>query len=57
MTFPKAGITELFSLGVPVIGAPMFLVSREILVAAVTNAGSLGTLQAPPARSCCCPGW
>lgn len=43
MTFPKTGITDLFGLTVPVIGAPMFLVSREKLVAAVTNAGGLGT--------------
>lgn len=36
-------ITRMFNLTVPVIGAPMFLVSREPLVAAVTNAGGLGT--------------
>jgi nitronate monooxygenase len=35
-------ITRMFNLGVPIIGAPMFLVSREKLVAAVSNAGGLG---------------
>jgi len=33
----------MFGMQVPVIGAPMFLVSRENLVSAVTNAGGMGT--------------
>ena len=43
MTRIHTDITRMFNLDVPVIGAPMFLVSREKLVAAVTNAGGLGT--------------
>lgn len=44
-------ITHLFGLQVPIIGAPMFLVSREKLVAAVTNAGGLGTFPSLNYRS------
>lgn len=36
-------ITRMFGMPLPIIGAPMFLVSREKLVSAVTNAGGLGT--------------
>ncbi|MCW5828289.1 MAG: nitronate monooxygenase [Deltaproteobacteria bacterium] len=35
-------ITRMLGMQVPIIGAPMFLVSRVELVAAVTNAGGLG---------------
>ncbi len=36
-------ITKMLGMQVPVIGAPMFLVSKVDLVAAVTNAGGLGS--------------
>src|SRR3990167_1333629 len=53
MDYPQiqTDITRMFGLQIPVIGAPMFLVSREELVAAVTSAGGLGTFPSLNYRS------
>jgi len=40
----NTAFTKMFDVDHPVIGAPMFLVSGPALVAAVSNAGGLGTL-------------
>ncbi len=47
----RTGLTEMLGIKVPVIGAPMFLVAFEELVAAVSNAGGLGTLALPNYRT------
>lgn len=41
----RTRITEMFDVELPVIGAPMFLVSGAELVAAVSNAG--GSVPCP----------
>ena len=51
MAVIRTGLTEILGIEVPIIGAPMFLVSYEALVAAVSNAGGLGTLALPNYRS------
>lgn len=47
----RTRLTEMLGIKVPIIGAPMFLVSFEELVAAVSNAGGLGTLALPNYRT------
>ena len=47
----KTKITEMLNIDVPIIGAPMFLVSYPDLVAAVSNAGGIGTFPALNYRS------
>ncbi|MFH1809189.1 MAG: nitronate monooxygenase [Pseudomonadota bacterium] len=47
----KTAFTEMFELSLPVVGAPMFLVSGPALVAAVSQAGGLGTLPSLNGRS------
>ncbi len=47
----QTDVTRMFGMKAPVIGAPMFLVSRVELVAAVTNAGGLGTFPSLNYRS------
>ena len=42
----KTAITDLLGITYPIIAAPMFLVSNPELVAAVSNAGGLGTMPA-----------
>ncbi len=42
----KTVITEMLGIEYPIIAAPMFLVSNPELVAAVSNAGGLGTMPA-----------
>ena len=42
----KTAFSEAFDLKYPIVGAPMFLVSTEKLVSAVTNAGGMGTFPA-----------
>ena len=42
----KSIVTELLKIEIPIIGAPMFLVSYPELVAAVSEAGGLGTFPA-----------
>ncbi len=44
-------LTEMLGIELPIIGAPMFLVSYEELVAAVSNAGGLGCLALPNYRT------
>ena len=39
-------MTELLGIRYPIIGAPMFLVSNEAMVAAVSNAGGIGSFPA-----------
>jgi len=39
-------ITKMFGMDYPIIGAPMFLVSNEAMVANASNAGGLGTFPA-----------
>lgn len=46
----QTAFTEMFGVEHPIIGAPMFLVSGPDLVAAVSNAGGLGTLPSLNAR-------
>ena len=38
--------TKLMGIDLPIIGAPMFLVSNEAMVAAISNAGGIGTFPA-----------
>ena len=47
----QTAFTEMFELSLPVVGAPMFIVSGPELVAAVSNAGGLGTLPSLNGRS------
>jgi nitronate monooxygenase len=47
----QTAFTELLDLRLPVVGAPMFIVSGPALVAAVSNAGGLGTLPSLNGRS------
>ena len=47
----KTKITELLGIEYPIIGAPMFLVSGPDLVAAVSNAGGLGTFASMSFRT------
>jgi len=47
----ETAFTKLLGVELPIIGAPMFLVSGPALVAAVSNAGGLGTLPSLNARS------
>ena len=47
----KTKITEMFNIEYPIIGAPMFLVSNPDLVAAVSNAGGLGTFASMSYRN------
>lgn len=42
----KTDFSNLFNISFPIVGAPMFLVSTEKLVTAVTNSGGLGTFPA-----------
>jgi nitronate monooxygenase len=46
----RTALTDLLGIELPIIGAPMFLVSGAELVAAVSNAGGLGTLPARNGR-------
>lgn len=39
----KTKLTELLGINVPIIGAPMFLVSNEDMVVAISEAGAIGT--------------
>ena len=47
----KTSITELLGIDLPIIGAPMFLVSYPDLVVAVSEAGGIGTFPALNYRS------
>ncbi len=42
----KTKLTEVLGLDVPIIGAPMFLVSNEEMVSEISNAGAIGTFPA-----------
>lgn len=42
----KTKMTDLLKIQYPIIGAPMFLVSNEPMVTAVSNAGAIGTFPA-----------
>ena len=47
----KTEISTLFNIRYPIIGAPMFLISNPALVAAISNAGGLGTFAAMSYRT------
>lgn len=47
----KTNITDMLGIDLPIIAAPMFLVSYPKLVAAVSNAGGLGTFASMSYRS------
>jgi len=47
----KTAVTELLNIDLPIIGAPMFLVSYPDLVVAVSEAGGIGTFPALNYRS------
>ncbi len=47
----KTFLTEMYGIEYPIIGAPMFLVSYEALVIAVSEAGGLGTFPLPNYRN------
>jgi nitronate monooxygenase len=47
----KTVFTEMVGISYPIIGAPMFLVSYEELVVAVSEAGGLGTIPLPNYRT------
>ena len=47
----KTAVTDMLGIDLPIIGAPMFLVSYPDLVTAVSNAGGIGTFPALNYRS------
>ncbi len=51
MSIIKTLFTEMFDLELPLIGAPMFLVSYEELAIAVSEAGGMGTIPIPNYRT------
>lgn len=42
----KTSLTEMLNIDYPIIGAPMFLVSNEDMVSAISEAGAIGTFPA-----------
>jgi nitronate monooxygenase len=42
----QTAVTRMLGIDLPIIGAPMFLVSYPDLVCAVSNAGGIGTMPA-----------